>query len=518
MRAMKSNQYWINRSKNRMKEYHKDSNKTLNTITNAYDKAIKDIEEDIRKIFDKYALDGNLSPIESRRYLNQKIPNFILELMRKYYPKIKNEDIKRWMLSKINAPAYKARMTRLEALKESVYIRSKQIADVEIQASTRQYINTISQAYYRNMFDIQKGIGMGFEFATMPSQAIETILKNPWSGKQFSERIWNNTDILAEQLTEILTSGFMTGKSIDKMARELRDITHVGKYVATRLIRTETTYMANAAEIESYKECGIEKYIYIATLDLRTSKDCRELDRQVFEVLKAVAGENLPPMHPNCRSTTRAYLGPDTLKNIQRRARNPKTGKTYLIPADMNYEQWYQKYVIDKYGKDQAKAMEKKIKNKASDKKQHEKYKEIIGKDTPKSFDKFQELKYNNSEEWNIKQREYSTIKTIKNKDWSDSYKEKIKNTYYDFREDGIELSWHGTQRFVDRRVDKKGNTVFTKSDITDMFNGTPNYIQEDGRLVNFQNGTAIIRNSETNEIISIVIRKNPKKEWIRND
>lgn len=139
---------------------------------------------------------------------------------------------------------------------------------------------------------------MGFDFDTMPSQVIETILKNPWSGKQFSERVWNNTDALAENITEIITSGFMSGKSYRKMAKEIEDFTDCGKYASMRLIRTETTYMSNAAEIESYKECGIEKYIYIATLDLRTSEDCRELDRQVFEVIKALAGKKPPTYAP----------------------------------------------------------------------------------------------------------------------------------------------------------------------------------------------------------------------------
>ena len=56
------------------------------------------------------------------------------------------------------------------------------------------------------------------------------------------------------------------------------------------------------------------------------------------------------------------------------------------------------------YIKDNPEAMtkEKMVKNLASDKKQYDKYKEILGSEAPKSFDKFKELKYNNSNsnEW----------------------------------------------------------------------------------------------------------------------
>lgn len=342
---MKNNQYWSNRSKERMMQYHKNSNNTINIIHKAYDKAIKDIEKDIKNIHDNLAINGQLSLEDTKQLLNTKVPKKEMEELRRMILNIDDADTKKYLLARLNTTAYKARMTRLEHLKESVYIRSKQLADVEIQASTSQYINTINNVYNRTMFDIQKGIGMGFDFATMNDGAVKAILNNPWSGKHFINRIRDNGDVIAGQLTEVLTSGFMTGKSIDKMARELRDRAHVGKYVATRLIRTETTYMANAAEIESYKECGIEKYIYIATLDLRTSKDCRKLDREILEVSKAMAGENLPPMHPNCRSTTRSYISKEELAKIKRRARDPITGKTYLVPGDMNYKEWYETYL-----------------------------------------------------------------------------------------------------------------------------------------------------------------------------
>ena len=130
----------------------------------------------------------------------------------------------------------------------------------------------------------------------------------------------------------------MSGKSSRRMAIELEELTDYGKFAAERIVRTETIYISNAAEIESYKEYGIDKYIFIATLYLRTSSQCRECDKKIFNVKDAEAGVNLPSLHPDCRSVTRAYLGEDTLKDIKSRARNPETGKSYLVPGDMSYK------------------------------------------------------------------------------------------------------------------------------------------------------------------------------------
>lgn len=331
-----------------MAEYHKNSDTTIHKINNAYDKAIKDINEDINKIFYKYQLDSGLSSTEIRELLNSKIPKKELGIIRARIYNIQDEELKKYMMAQLNADAYKARITRLEALKESIYINSKIAADVELKESKKLYTDNIQKAYYTNLFDIQKGLGIGFNVAEMPLVAIQEILKNNWSGKHYSKRIWHNTDVLADKLEDVITSGLMSGRSSRRMAEELQDLTDYGKYAAERLIRTETTYITNMAELESYKEAGIDKYIFVATLDLRTSAVCREHDRKVYKVSEGVAGINLPPLHVHCRSTTRAYLGENTLKDIKRRARDPETGKTYLVPGDMSYNDWYDKYVLKK--------------------------------------------------------------------------------------------------------------------------------------------------------------------------
>lgn len=340
----RSNSYWNKRANERMASYHKDSDEIVRKITSAYDKAIKYINEDINNIFYKYMKDSELSVSEARQLLNSKIPKKELDDIRTKIYGIQDEELKKYMMAQLNAEAYKARITRLEALKESIYINTKLAADVEINQSTKLYTDNINKAYYANLFDIQKGLGIGFNVAEMPLESVQEILKNKWSGEHYSKRIWRNTDVLAEKLEEVITIGLMTGKSSRKMAIELEELANYVKFAAERIIRTETTYISNAAEIESYKECGIDKYVFIATLDLRTSKQCREKDKKIFNVKDAEVGVNLPPLHPYCRSTTRAYF--DNMGTLQRRARDPETGKSYLVPGNMSYQDWYKKYVL----------------------------------------------------------------------------------------------------------------------------------------------------------------------------
>ena len=106
----------------------------------------------------------------------------------------------------------------------------------------------------------------------------------------------------------------------------------------------------------SYKELDIDKYEFVATLDTHTSAICQKMDGKIFETLKAVAGVNLPAMHPNCRSTTIPYFGEDNVPSI--RFARDKDGKRITVPASMKYPEWHKKY-IEPYEKQGKKGKEK---------------------------------------------------------------------------------------------------------------------------------------------------------------
>ena len=81
----------------------------------------------------------------------------------------------------------------------------------------------------------------------------------------------------------------------------------------------------------------------------------------------------------------------------------------------MDYKEWYQKCVVDKYGEQKAETFQKMIRNKASDRKQYERYREILGKDAPKSFTDFRKLKYNDSNEYIELKNLYREVKAKQN-------------------------------------------------------------------------------------------------------
>lgn len=238
--------------------------------------------------------------------------------------------------------AYEYRMKRLAALLGNTERKFKELYGVNLAATTAFLKEIIPEAYYHTIFDIAQGTGVQPEFSAIPTKLVNKILNEDWSGENYSKRIWSNTNALADEVREVLTEAAVSGESIYKTSRKLSEKFDQSAYNSQRLIRTETTYATNQAELASYEELDIDKYEFVATLDTRTSTICQKLDGKVFKRKDAQAGKNLPAMHPNCRSTTIPYFkeGMPT----ERVARD-KDGKLIKVPANMKYDEWYKKYI-----------------------------------------------------------------------------------------------------------------------------------------------------------------------------
>ena len=140
-----------------------------------------------------------------------------------------------------------------------------------------------------------------------------------------------------KELEERISSGFLSGKSNARVAREIRDRFGVAFRDAERLVRTETSYIAGQADLQAYRDLGIEAYEFITALDSRTCKHCAPLDGQVFPVRDARVGKNYPLIHPNCRCTT--GMADERLATGYRRGKDADGGNV-LLPEDMNYAEW----------------------------------------------------------------------------------------------------------------------------------------------------------------------------------
>jgi SPP1 gp7 family putative phage head morphogenesis protein len=249
-----------------------------------------------------------------------------------------HEEMKRLGLSSHLPEEYAGRMTRLELLNAQMWGEMKKVGFKQNLIQSKSHAATINDAYYKTIYDTAKGIGATPSFSHLNTRTVSTILNSRFQGKNYSDRIWANTDALAKQLKGKLGAAIASGQAPSKTISEIQQRFGVGKFYAERLVRTETNYFENKAELESYDSMGIKRFVFVATLDGRTSEICQSYDGKTFSVSEAKQGTNAPPLHPNCRSTIRPYIGKEWEPEA-RIARDPRTGQNQYI-YNQSFPQW----------------------------------------------------------------------------------------------------------------------------------------------------------------------------------
>lgn len=321
--------------------------KQADQFDKVYQEAKTYLDKEINKIFDKFQRDYGLSQVDARQVLkNMKDKKDLNELRKVLEARPNDPNIQR-LLADLDSPAYSFRMKRLERLSDDLDRMRESIYHSEKTGSDAFYSDLMKDSYYKATFDLQQQTGLAYGFSGLPESEIKHLQSFSWvgDGSTYSTNIWKNTGKLTSSIKDELLMSLMTGRGTRETAQAIAERFNVGQNDARRLVRTESAFFHNQMELLSYEEADIEKYIFVAVLDKRTSRICQEHDNQVYDRDKAVPGFNCPPMHPWCRSTTVGYDEDADYSKLKRRARNPETGKTELVPADMTYKEWYSKYV-----------------------------------------------------------------------------------------------------------------------------------------------------------------------------
>ena len=289
--------YWLKRSEELDKVATKVEKEVMKELSALYRDAFRSIEKEVNDFMMQYAKDHKLdyatvtqtlTPIDLVEY-NQKI-----EELYAMYRDTGSEYIK-IEIDRLNA---RAKITRLQALQDAI--------NVELTKVTHEYQMTLEDTLIGLFTEQYKEVSelLGIMAPVINREAIKTIIEYPYAGKMFSDRIWDNKDALVKHIKQNLTAGIIRGDSIQKMSRQLKKDLNVLYYQAERLVRTETNYAMNQGHLKGYADSGVvEKYEFLAAIDSRTSKLCKNQNGKVYKLSDAVVGVNFPPLHPHCRST-----------------------------------------------------------------------------------------------------------------------------------------------------------------------------------------------------------------------
>lgn len=303
---MKGINYWRVREEAALERYLAEETDYEARLEEIYKTAADNIEKEIQSLLSKYAATENITMADAKKRadrmdveaFSRKAARYVKE---KNFSEKANRELKLYNL--------KMKISRLELLKKHINLELIAAAD-EAERELR------SDLEKRAMDELKRQAGILGGGAENVAEAAKALANSTFYGQTFSERLWSNTEAMNKKLSALLSSGLIRGQNPRVLARSIRD-QYIGPerlkngrrgavYAAERLMRTELARVQTEAQLRSFEESGIEEYEFIATTNC--CPICDALDGKHFKVRDLVAGENAPPMHPNCRCSAAPWV------------------------------------------------------------------------------------------------------------------------------------------------------------------------------------------------------------------
>ena len=344
---MKNSEYWKKRFELLEQSQNQQGLQCYADIEKQYRQAQKQIESQISVWYQRFAKNNNVTLTEAKRMLNAKELAELKWDVNQYIQYGEENAINGTWVKQLENASARFHISRLEALKLQVQQSVEVMFGNQLDSIDSTMRQVYRSGYYHTAFEIQKGVGVGWDFTTLDDKQISKVINRPWAadGKNFSERVWGNRQKLVNELNQTLTQNIILGKdpqkAIDDIARKMK----TSKSAAGRLVMTEEAFFNSAAQKDCFAELDVEQFEVVATLDSHTSDICREMDGKHFPMSQWEVGVTAPPFHVWCRSTTVPYFDDEFDSVGERAARDEETGKTYYVPSDMTYKQWQKSFV-----------------------------------------------------------------------------------------------------------------------------------------------------------------------------
>lgn len=341
---MRNADYWRGRFSILEDSAHREAQRTIQDMEELYLDAQRSVQKEIESWYARFAANNQISLTDARKWLTAgQLEEFHWSV--EQYIKIGEQaGLDAAWLKKLENASARFHISRLEAVQTGIQQQLELLYGNQVDSLDALLKKVVGNGYTHTAFEVQKGVGLGWDITGLDQKKLETLLSKPWTtdGRTFRDRCWLNKNDLVGSVRKSLTQGLLRGDSPAKITTAIQKQFGVHRYKAGRLVNTETTYFNAVATKECYKDLDVEMVEIIETLDSHTCSICGGLDGKVIPISQYEPGVTVPPFHPNCRGTTAPAIDP---KYAGERAARNADGDVYYVPANMKYADWVQTFV-----------------------------------------------------------------------------------------------------------------------------------------------------------------------------
>lgn len=340
---MKNSEYWRGRFSILEDAAHNQANRCISDLERIYQETEQSVRTEIESWYERFATNNGVSLFEAKRLLTTGQLEEFKWNVNQYIQAAQKADLSPEWIRKLENASTRFHVGRLEAIQLQIQQQIELLYGNQLDSVDHLLKGILSNGYTHSAYELQKGLGLGWDITALDQRKLETLLSRPWTGdkKTFRDRCWEHKANLTTGIQTALTQGLLRGDSSQTITDAVKHKFGVSRYKAGRLVHTETTYFNAVSALETYKDLDVEEIEILETLDRFTCEICRDLDGKVIPLSQYEPGVTVPPFHPNCRGTTcPAYDDMDG----ERAARNAE-GQVYYVPSNMTYKDWKAAFV-----------------------------------------------------------------------------------------------------------------------------------------------------------------------------
>ncbi|UTT55159.1 minor capsid protein [Staphylococcus equorum] len=295
MADLTSKKYWRERAQRIIAVEAKKDDDVIDEVRSITNSTMSQLSNEIYSFYAKYA-DAEGISVDAAKKKIQKTD--IKELEDRVAQYVKNKDFSEKAnaeLRQYNTKMYVSRERMLLQQLSAIMVNGTALTEVELS----KYLETSVDR------EVERQAGILGNVRINPND-VRAIVNADFHGETWSNRLWADMEQTRKTVLKTVQNAMLRGRHPDEFVPELKKKLGVTTSDAKRLLITETARVQTEAQKLHYTETigGDATIEFVAKLDDRTSDECRHADGNKIKVSEMVAGVNVPPLHPYCRSTT----------------------------------------------------------------------------------------------------------------------------------------------------------------------------------------------------------------------
>ena len=295
MADLTSKDYWHKRAMRVIQIEAKKDDDVIEEVRKITNSTMSQLSNEIYSFYAKYATAEGITVDEAKKKIKQ---TDIKDFEARVAQYVKNKDFSEKANSELrqyNTKMYVSRERMLLQQLSAIMVNGTALTEVEMN----EYLETSVDR------EVERQAGILGDVRVKPNQ-VRAIVNADFHGQTWSERLWGDMEQTRKMVLKTVQNTLLRGRHPNEFVPELSKKMGVTTSDAKRLLITETARVQSEAQKLHYQETmGADATIeFVAKLDGRTTDECRGADGNKIKVSEMVAGVNVPPLHPYCRSTT----------------------------------------------------------------------------------------------------------------------------------------------------------------------------------------------------------------------